>query len=322
MIKNCIIGALLMLFFVSCQTEYSKFKKKPKYITKPNIEHQAYFEAYDKTLAIWDVPFEELYITTSFGTAHIVVSGPDDGFPVVLLHGMNASSTMWYPNMKALADSYRVFAIDFILEPGKSFITKEMESTDDIALWYHEVISKLQLEKYHIIGASRGGWLAVNTALHNQEGIKSMVLLSPAQTFIWVRPSTNLLKNIVYAFSSKEKQMEETLETMSRYPHNINKTYLDQYKIAVEKDSINKFTIDMMPYTANELKSLKMPVYVLIGDDDMINNDKTVRMAKDILPYGRGETISNAGHFLSVDQANIVNEKVLQFLNEIDELDN
>ena len=144
-----------------------------------------------------------------------------------------------------------------------------------------------------------------------------MILLSPAQTFIWVRPSTDLLKNIIYAFSSKEKQMQETLKTMSVNPGNVNKTYLDQYRIAVDKDSINKFTIDMMPFSKRELQSLKMPVYVLIGDDDMINNEKTVRMTKEILPYGRAEVINNAGHFLSIDQSEIVNKKMIQFLDEM-----
>lgn len=318
--RTFLLGIVLMGLFIGCQTEYSKFKKKPDYITNPSVEHQAYFKAYDKSLELWEVPFEELYVPTNFGTAHVVVSGPKDGIPVVLLHGMNASSTMWYANVKALTNNYRVYAIDFILEPGKSYITKEMESTDDIAVWYHEVLSKLELKDFNIVAASRGGWLAVKLALLNQDNIKSMVLLSPAQTFIWVRPSTNLLKNIIYAFSSKEKQMEETLNSMSVNPQNINKTYLQQYRIAVEKDSINKFTIDMMPYSKRELESLKMPVQVLIGDDDMINNDKTLRMAKELLPYGKGEVINNAGHFLSIDQAEIVNAKVLQFLDDVNKI--
>ena len=49
----------------------------------------------------WGVDYEELYITTSHGIAHVVVSGIRKATSVVLLHGMNASSTMWYPNAKA-----------------------------------------------------------------------------------------------------------------------------------------------------------------------------------------------------------------------------
>ncbi|MBQ0787741.1 MAG: alpha/beta hydrolase, partial [Oceanihabitans sp.] len=60
-------------------------------------------------------------------------------------------------------------------------------------------------------------------------------------------------------------------------------------------------------------KSLQMPVLVLIGDDDMINERRTIAIAK-MLPKGKGEIIQNAGHFLSIDQAEIVNAKMLDFL--------
>ena len=194
-----------LVFFTSCEKEYMKYTQKPEYITNPNSKYKAYFEAYDAALSLWDVDYDELYIPTSYGTAHVVVSGPSNGEPLVLLHGMNASATMWYPNAKALAKEYRVFAIDLIIEPGKSHKTVEFESIDNITAWYEEIFKELKLESYHLVGASRGGWIAVNLALHNQEKIKSMVLLSPAQAFIWIRPSTNLLKNIVNVFSSEEK---------------------------------------------------------------------------------------------------------------------
>ncbi|TYA59040.1 alpha/beta fold hydrolase [Formosa maritima] len=309
----------LCFFFISvfnCKNDYLKYTDEPEYITNIQSEHKAYFDAYDATMKLWDIPFEELYIPTNYGIAHVIVTGSNNKDSVVLLHGMNASSTMWYPNIKALSNDYRVFAIDFILEPGKSFITKDFENTNQIAEWYHEIFKKLNLEKFHLIGASRGGWLAVNIALQQQENIKSMILLSPAQTFIWIRPSTNLLKNIIYTFSSKEKQIQETLESMSSNVDNINKTYIEQYAIATEKDSINKFVVDMMPFSKQDFKSLKMPVLVLIGDDDMINNEKSIFLTKKLINKGQGEVINNAGHFLSIDQAETVNENILNFLKD------
>ena len=311
-IKFCLI--LIFFTMISCGNNYSKYTDEPEYIVHAQPEYEPYFNAYNETLKLWEIPFEELYIPTSFGTAHVIVSGQNNKESVVLLHGMNASSTMWYPNIKDLSNNYRVFAIDFILEPGKSFITKDIENIDQIATWYQEIFKKLKLKKYYVIGASRGGWLAVNMALKHQENIKSMVLLSPAQTFIWIRPSTNLLKNIIHTFSSKERQIQETLESMSSNVENINNTYIEQFSIATEKDSINKFVLDMMPYSKQDFQSLKMPVLVLIGDDDMINNEKSIRLAKELIPNGQGEIINNAGHFLSIDQAETVNKKILEFL--------
>src|SRR5690606_7039193 len=102
--------------------------------------------------------------------------------PLVLLHGMNASSTMWYPNIESLSKNHRVFAIDFILEPGKSYLSHDIERIEKVSDWYEEVLLALELDDFHLIGASRGGWMAVQLALNNQEKIKSLTLLSPAQT--------------------------------------------------------------------------------------------------------------------------------------------
>lgn len=307
---------LLLTFFVlyvSCTDKYDKYKNPPEYITKPSASNAAYFEAYDETLKLWNVSFEELYIPTTNGIAHVIVSGPKNAEPVVLLHGMNASSTMWYPNIGSLSKNHRVFAIDFILEAGKSSLYNDIESVDKVTDWYKEVLFALELDSFHLIGASRGGWLAVNLALNDQKKIKSLLLLSPAQTFTWIKPSTDLLKNIVTILSSKEKQIAQSLESMSSNVANISDAYLKQYKIGAKMDSENKFVTSMQPFSNDELKSLQMPVLVLIGDDDMINEKRTVAIGN-TLPKGKGEVIQNAGHFLSIDQAETVNKKMVDFL--------
>ncbi|WP_299901961.1 alpha/beta hydrolase [uncultured Aquimarina sp.] len=306
---------ILLVLFANCTNKYDKYKKVPQYITEASALDATYYEAYDKTLQLWDVPYEELYITTTYGIAHIIVSGPKNAEAVVLLHGMNASSTMWYPNIESLSKNHQVFAIDFILEPGKSYLYNEIEDVEKVTDWYEEVLFVLELDSYHLIGASRGGWFAVTMALKNQNKIKSLLLLSPAQTFTWIKPSAELLKNVVALFSSKEKQVEQTLESMSNDVGNISEAYIRQYKIGLEKESNNKFLLSMTPFSNDELKSLQMPVLVLIGDNDVINKERTVEIAN-LLPKGKGEVIQNAGHFLSVDQAKIVNEKMVAFLKK------
>ena len=73
----------------------------------------------------------------------------------------------------------------------------------------------------------------------------------------------------------------------------------------------------MQPFSKRDFESLKMPVLVLIGDDDMINNEKTLLMTRKLIPNGQAEKIKNAGHFLSVDQPEVVNKKILEFLNSV-----
>ncbi|MGZ4049875.1 MAG: alpha/beta fold hydrolase, partial [Bacteroidia bacterium] len=275
-----------------------------------------YTEAYNNALALWKVPFEEKDIKTSLGTAHVIISGPANGEPLILLHGMNASSTMWYPNIKDFSKNNRVYAIDFLLEPGKSLCESEINSTDQIVDWYYEIFKSLNLKKFSIVGASRGGWLAINLALHSPSSVNKIALLSPAQAFIWIRPEYKFLSNIVYSVSPKRKRLRSVLETMTYNVDKLDQIYIDQYFIGTEKATMNKCILQMTPFSDKQLKSLQMPVLVLIGDNDIINNNKSLRIAKEDIRHVETATIKNAGHFLSIDQPEIVDKKVLDFLNE------
>ncbi|MGG4035504.1 hypothetical protein ABEV74_17585, partial [Paenibacillus cisolokensis] len=61
---------------------------------------QNYMEAYAKTLSLWPVPYESLYVDTEYGKTHVIASGPNTGEPLVLLNGFGFSATMWYPNIE------------------------------------------------------------------------------------------------------------------------------------------------------------------------------------------------------------------------------
>ena len=55
---------ILLTFFVllnGCANKYDKYKKPPEYITQASASNAAYFKAYDETLKLWNVSFEELY---------------------------------------------------------------------------------------------------------------------------------------------------------------------------------------------------------------------------------------------------------------------
>lgn len=325
---------LILCFVYGCNNDGDKLENKkeiPEAIKKmePKLdsiikkdtiiilrdENQTYEQAYNKALALWQIPFVEKSVKTSFGNAHVIVSGPENGEPLILLHGMNASSTMWYPNIKSLSQSHRVYAIDFLLEPGKSLYNGKISETSQIVNWYYEIFDQLNLKKFSLVGASRGGWLAVNIALHSKSRINKIILLSPAQTFVWIKLGFKVINNIEYSVFPKRKRLRNVMETMTYNVDNISQLYINQYYLATKIATINKCFIQMRPFSDAQLKSLNMPILVLIGDQDVINKNKSIEKAKRLFPIVEVEKIKNAGHFLSVDQPEVVNKRMLDFLN-------
>ncbi len=62
---------------------------KPKSsVFKTTAGEARYLEAYETALELWPVPFEERAVPTEFGFTHVIISGPEDGQPLLLLPGM------------------------------------------------------------------------------------------------------------------------------------------------------------------------------------------------------------------------------------------
>ena len=84
----------------------------------------AYMEAYEASLELWTVPYESMDVTSRFGRTHLVVCGPVEAPPLVLLHSFFSSLTNWAYNIADLSRHYRVYAPDMMGQPSKSIRVK------------------------------------------------------------------------------------------------------------------------------------------------------------------------------------------------------
>ncbi len=311
----------LSLTLSSCHNTDNPTMKKEKtpqeknaYLVDMNPADLSYTQLYDRALTLWEVPYKEVECATSYGQAHVIVAGPEDAPPLVLLHGMNASSSMWYPNIKALAENHRVYAIDFFLEVNKSVCNGEVEEISEIIGWYDEVFKCLGLESFDLVGASRGGWLATKIALHKPERVRKLVLLSPAQTLIWIPVGKKLVSNILYTINPEREDLKEVFQALSCDVEKIDQLYIDQYYRATTKAEVEETLFDMTPFSDDELASLKMPVMFFVGDQDFANNQKSIDRAEELIPSVEVLMLKECGHFLSIDKAEEVNKRVTDFL--------
>ena len=276
-------------------------------------------QLYRRALSLWPVAYRELSIPTSLGQARVIVAGPEDAEAVVLLHGMQANSAMWYPNIAALAEHYRVYAIDDLLGSGGSLADTDISGMTQVVSWYQELFDLLQLDSINLVGASRGGWQATAIALaesnNEMSRIQALVLLSPAQTFGWIELSGDLLSSILFTLNPVRDEVQESLKTLSTKVHLINSIYLDQYVAALDDNPVPGLITEMRPFSDQQLQQITLPTLVMIGDNDIMNNQDSLERANKILKKVQTIQIQDAGHFLTVDQAEQVNRAVLDFLS-------
>lgn len=306
------VKVFLILLLTSCAS--SKKEKFEDYVFKTKSDKESYTAAYNKALKLWEIPYTEENVKTNFGTAHIIISGPKNGKDLVLLHGMDASSTMWYPNIKVLAKNHRVYAIDFLMEPNKSILKAKPLSSEEIVICYNEIFNHYKLKKFDIIGASRGGWIATLLAIQKDNSIDKIVLLSPAQTFKFIDKPRKTSSALLLKLFPSEKKFSKTLKTFSTHPEKISPIYNRQFYLANKYAKSNSSMLKMTPFTDKELESIQNPVLVLIGDHDVINSEDSLERAKKHLINSQNIKIEDAGHFLSIDQSKFVNDAMIYFL--------
>ena len=112
------------------------------------------------------------------------------------------------------------------------------------------------------------------------------------------------------------KNLSVFFNSFSFYPDKINGLFKEQLFLAYKYGNSKPRLLKMSRFSEKDLRSLKIPVMVLVGDHDIMNSEKILEKANKYLPNTETAVIKNAGHFLSIDQSEIINKKVVDFLNK------
>jgi len=285
----------------------------------PKGESQ-YFAAYDTAMGLWPIPNESFDVTTRYGRTHIHACGPKNAFPLVLLHAGQASSTMWFPNVADLSREFHVLALDTLGEPGKSFPVQPNATKRDGAAWLEGVLDALDISRAHMMGLSRGGWLALNLAMQAPNRVERIVLLSPAAAFIALNSSFSAVAQAVMRMPSHFVSRIALNSWVAR-GFAVNDVFAEQFITGL----INwNWTVNtsgysgVMPCTFSdeELRQIHQPVLLLIGDQDQLNPPKAIERARQVIPHVEAHIVPKAGHLLSMEQPELVDSYVLTFLKE------
>lgn len=274
----------------------------------------AFSSAYDEVLSLWTTEFEEVDIATTGSVTHAIVSGPPHAPPLLLLHGGGMASTMWFAVAGALSERHRVYAVDTPGDAGKSLTRVPLVTRAASAAWLEDVLDALGLQRAAFVGHSYGGWLALNFALHAPKRVSKLGLLAPAAslrpfslrfylTFLLMAPlafSAPTLRLLIGTFSANRSRIPEKLHRQ------IWETRHARPKLSTP-----------VVFSPEELHRLSPPTLLLVGVRDIIYSPrKVLERAKRQIANFEGELIPDAGHLLTLDQPDLVSQRLLRFLEE------
>lgn len=284
-------------------------------------DQDEFFAVYDAVLGLWPVPYEELMLSSRFGETHVVVSGPADAPPLVLLHGFMNTLMMWLPNVEALTTDHRVYAIDTMGHPSRSMPAEPIQNPGDFSEWLTATLDGLSLGPVALAGISHGGWIALNYALDSPGRVETLILVAPAASFEPI--SKRFLARTFMSFlpprHSRFTSMMSWMGLEDRQGDPYSGPLLNLIWLGGTNFRMPSATRRVMGnvFSDDELRGLPVPVLLLLGDEEVVCDPlKAIRRAEQLVPNLNTAMIPGGRHAMSVNQAEAINTQILEFIRE------
>ena len=279
------------------------------------------FASYDRAMGLWPVGYEEDWVETEYGTTHIIVSGPEGAQPVFLIPGLFADATMWYPNVGALAERYRVYSLDLTVFGGKSEPSaKPVAGVNDYVAWFRALMDHYGHSEVSVAGLSYGGWLSLALAREIPESIAAVIMLDPSETFVKMDGGIAWKGFWSFAVFPNRAKYAKFFDWLGgSYSDPQMDIWFEHMLDVIEYGSVGMFDVPQHRiYRSEELTMVTMPVLVMAGGKPILYKDpeEFAAAAASALPHAEIVIVPGTGHSLNAEKADQVNATMTRFLSD------
>jgi len=235
-------------------------------IYRSSIGKQALESIYTDAVEKLDVEVDEQYVKTRYGKTHLLLAGPENGDPIILFHGGNATNPMTLAWYAGLAKEYRLIAPDTIGQPGYSAETRVNPRGDGYGEWVTDILDAFEIQSAPMIGTSYGSGIILRTATVSPKRIDCASLVVPAGfgTGSLISMMQVGLPSILYRFLDSERLLERILTSIVTQP---DPDPIVQETIAASLRYV-KLEREFPTATANELTEFTSPVALFVAEKD------------------------------------------------------
>jgi pimeloyl-ACP methyl ester carboxylesterase len=303
--------------------------------------HEAIMDWYEDVLSRLDVEVESRFVETRFGHTHMLVAGPTDAKPLILIPGIAGCAPLWRRQLPEFARHFRVYALDIVGQPGKSAPSTPSFLGNEFPEWIVDVLDALEIERAHFAGTSVGGWMVMRLGIYAPERVDKIVMLSPTgisraklPVKIWLtkfldkRKNANALQDDLTArsvtnqspgrsFGTFDRQLAKLMALCTRH-YRVDRS-LGIYDDETNKVDLWKGLLVLRKFFLSEprsmLRKFDVPALLVFGEHEMLYDPhKVARRARRIMPGLETDVIEGAGHAAIYDKPEEVNKVVVDYL--------
>ncbi|MBC8392458.1 MAG: alpha/beta hydrolase [Deltaproteobacteria bacterium] len=269
------------------------------------------------------------FVTVGDKKVHYIEKGT--GKTLILIHGFLYHTVMWEKNIDALAEKFKVYAIDLW---GWGYSERLKKNEYGFELYGNQVtgfMDALNIREATLVGQSMGGGISVYVAAHYPEKVDRLILVAPAVIpypmttigriyqlpfvgeFLNAIPGNALMKNNIKPiwFYDKNKVTEAYAREVLQ-PMCIKGSYGGMMYIL--RNVLKE------PYVEKEahiLAEMNKPTLIIHGrEDKAIPFDKS-KALNDLWKGSQFEIFEKAGHSPHEEYPEKFNKLAIDFLNKV-----
>jgi pimeloyl-ACP methyl ester carboxylesterase len=261
-----------------------------------------------------------------------LIAGPQDGPPILLMHGLGATKASWLTIVASLAQKYRVIAPDL---PGFGASDKPRGRYDApwFAVYAFSLLDVLGYRNAFVVGNSMGGRVAMEMGMLGPERVDALACLAPAAAFA-KRPGLWLVKiarpELGYAVSRvPRRSLKAGLRQLFAHAERVDETWYDAAvddflrawsspgaRTAFFKSLRNIYLDEPFGESGfwTRLESMvEAPALFIYGADDPLITPRFGDKMRTVLPNARVETWPDCGHVPQLEHPDRARDALLDF---------
>lgn len=224
------------------------------------------------------------------------------GRPLVLLHGGVCTIEVCLGQIRTpLAKSWKTIAIE-LQGHGRTADLDRPLSYEQMAEDTAALLRRLKVRNADFFGYSMGGSVALAIAMRHPDLVRKVVVFGTAYN------NDGLIPGLVENFGNLKP---EDIPQQFRDAYAKTSPHPEKWPVLVGK--IKSMLLDSKGFRPEQMKSIKAPVMVMIGDADIVRPEHAVEMFR-LLPHGQLGVLPASTHFAPMDRAGWVSSMTRAFL--------
>lgn len=253
-----------------------------------------------------------------------------DGFPLVLSHEFAGTCQSWESQVRFFSRRYQVITYNQRGFPPSDVPQKASGYSQDILVEdLYQLLSYLSIKQAYVGGCSMGGNVALNFGIAHPEMTRALIIVAGGA-------GTTGRDTFVPSLEETARQLEAggwkvLAEQYAQGPNRIQykrkdprgwQDFVDELAAHSNEGSIHliREVIIKRPPVSEleaELKKLKTPALIMIGDEDEWCIDPALIMKKH-MPGAGLLVLPQSGHVINLEEPDVFNRALLDFLTAVE----